>query len=75
MWETIKDYALAAFYVASAFILVVLVFMMGLLVMIPVLIYGTYKVLQIRREIKEHEHVQIYYTKPDRDRPGTHEDQ
>lgn len=74
MWNTIKDYALATFYVVGAAVLIMLVGMMSIVLLIPVLIYGTYKIMQIRRQIREQSNVKVKYTTPDHHHTQPHED-
>jgi len=74
MINTIKDYAYATFYVAGALILIGLMFFMGLIVIIPALIYATYGLFKLRRKIREQTNEQIHYTTPDRDRAESHND-
>ena len=72
MINTIKDYALAAFYVAGGVVLFILIGMASTFLLIPILIYGTYKILKIRREIQEQTNVK--HTTPDHHHTQPHED-
>ena len=79
MWNTIKDYFNAIFYVAGAVILAALIFMMGAIIFVPLLIYGTYRVFQIQRELRNIQQPKhkteirnVYYTTHHSDSTGDH---
>ena len=77
MWNTIKDYLHAAFYVLGAVALVILTITMGMIVIIPALMYGTYKILQIRRQIRNQQPKEIrnvYYTTSNSNRTRRNQD-
>jgi len=77
MWNNLKDFATAAFYVAGALTLTAMIYIMGIIVIIPALFYGTYKVFQIRRNLKkqqEQTNEQTNYTARPRHRAESHED-
>ena len=79
MFNTLKDYLTAIFYLCSVTALLVFAFLAGALVIIPLLMYVTYKIIRIRgqiRKLQEQEtNDKVHYTiESDRDRTGTHED-
>lgn len=76
MFNTIKDYAAALFYVVSAFTAASLIILFGSIVLIPALIYVTYLVLKYRRELREKPELnhEAKYTTLDSDRTKSHED-
>jgi len=77
MWNTIKDYATAAFYVLGGLTLVGLLGLTSLVLLIPVMFYGTYKILQIRRTLQQENQNgthKINYTTFDHHRSKSHKD-
>ena len=55
MWQDIKETATFFFYLASIAALAVMIWFLGLVFAIPVIIYIGWKIIQIRKELKQME--------------------
>ena len=67
MWQNLKDTTTIIFYLASTCALAVMIWFLGLVFAIPVIIYIGWKIIQIRKEIKQleqtDEHEETKYTR------------
>jgi len=53
MFNKLKDISTIAFYTIGGAVLAMLIWMMGVIIIIPAIMYGGYKILQIRRSVRQ----------------------